>query len=146
MGSFLQNKKVYDPIRKKWVIETPEEVVRQKIVNLLTDERGYPSYVIVIEKKISELPHLLERKVPRRRLDILCYEAKTLRPLLLIECKGVPLQEKMFTQVMGYNVFIKAPLICLVNGQECLLGWEYPKRAMILDRFPSYKELSTFLS
>lgn len=141
MASSPQNKKVYDPIRKKWVIATPEELVRQKILNLLTSELGYPSHAIVVEKKLSELPHLQEEEVPVRRLDILCYETRAFRPLLLIECKGIPLQEKMLAQVMGYNAFIKAPLICLANDGEFLLGWEDPKRVMTLDRLPSYRKL-----
>ena len=123
------------------MIATPEELVRQKILMLLTGKLGYPSHTIAIEKKLSELPHLQEKEVPIRRLDILCYESETLRPLLLIECKGIPLQEKMLSQVMGYNAFIKAPLICLANDKEFLLGWEDPKQAMSLDQLPSYKKL-----
>ena len=146
MVSSPQNKKVYDPIRKKWVIATPEELVRQKILNLLMHELGYPPHSIAIEKKLSELPHLQQEEVPVRRLDILCYETETLRPLLLIECKVVPLQEKMLAQVMGYNAFIKAPLICLANDGEFLLGWEDPKRAMSLNRLPNYKELCDEIS
>lgn len=141
MESSHLSKKVYDSIRNKWLIATPEELVRQKILNLLTGELGYPPHAIAIEKRLSELPHLLERDVPDRRLDILCYESETLRPLLLIECKGIRLQEKMLTQVMGYNAFIQAPLICLANDGEFLLGWEDPKRVMSLDQLPSYKKL-----
>ncbi|MDJ0652149.1 MAG: type I restriction enzyme HsdR N-terminal domain-containing protein [Simkaniaceae bacterium] len=141
MVSSTQNKKIYDPIRKKWVMAIPEELVRQKILHLLTHELGYPPQAIAIEKKLSELPHLQQIEVPIRRLDILCCETKTLCPLLLIECKRTPLQQKMFAQLMGYNAFIKAPLICLANDREFLLGWEGPKRAMSLDRLPNYKEL-----
>lgn len=141
MQSSPLSKKVYDPIRKKWFAATPEEIVRQKILALLTGELGYPPHAIVIERELSGLPHLQESKVPHRRLDILCYELETLRPLLLIECKGVPLQEKMLTQLMGYNAFINAPLICLANDGEFLLGWEDPKKAVSLDRLPSYNKL-----
>ncbi|MEM8727345.1 MAG: type I restriction enzyme HsdR N-terminal domain-containing protein [Chlamydiota bacterium] len=141
MALSRRNKEVYDPIRKKWVIATPEELVRQKILQLLTRELGYPPHAIAIEKKLSRLPRLRQATVPPRRLDVVCYETDTFRPLLLIECKGVPLREKMLAQVMGYNAFIKAPLICLANEGEFLLGWENPKRAMTLDRLPSYGEL-----
>jgi hypothetical protein len=146
MVSSTQNKKVYDPIRKKWVIATPEELARQKILYLLTHELGYPPHAIAIEKKLSELPHLQQIEVPTRRIDILCYETGILRPLLLIECKGMPLQQKMLAQLMGYNAFIKAPLICLANDGEFLLGWEDPKRAMPLDRLPNYKKLCDEIS
>ncbi len=136
-------KEVYDSIRKKWLTATPEELVRQKILFLLVDKLGYPPHAIAIEKKLSELPHFQEVDVPSRRLDILCYESETLRPLLLIECKGISLQEKMLSQVMGYNAFIGAPLICLANDEEFLLGWKDPKQTVCLDRLPSYKEICT---
>jgi len=142
----VPNKKVYDPIRKKWMIASPEEKVRQKILDLLINQLGYPSHGIAIEKNLSELPHLQEKKVPIRRLDILCYEGKTFAPLLLIECKAIPLQEKMLTQIMGYNAFIKAPLICLANEQTFLLGWENPKARMTFDRLPPYKKLCDEIS
>ncbi len=141
MVSSPQSREVYDSIRKRWVSATPEELVRQKLLSLLVDKLGYPPHAIAIEKKLSELPHLKEIEVPSRRVDILCYESETLRPLLLIECKGVPLQEKMLSQVMGYNAFIGAPLICLANDGQFLLGWEDPKQAITLDRLPSYEKL-----
>lgn len=141
MGSSLQNKKVYDSVRKKWLIATPEELVRQKILLYLIEELGYPAHAIAIEKKLSELPHLQDQKVPDRRLDILCYESGSYRPLLLIECKGVSLQEKMLSQVMGYNAFIGAPLICLANEGEFLLGWVDETRPLPFERLPTYQTL-----
>lgn len=141
MVSSPQNKRLYDPIRKKWVGATPEEFVRQKVLDFLTGALGYPSHGIVVEKNLSELPHLQGEEVPLRRMDILCYETKSIRPLLLIECKKDPLQDKMLAQVMGYNAFVKAPLVCLANDKEFLLGWEDPKRAMVFDQLPSYGKL-----
>lgn len=141
MGSSLQNKKVYDPIRRRWLVATPEELVRQRILLHLTQELGYPPHAIAIEKKLSELPMLKHREVPDRRLDILCFESETLRPLLLIECKGVSLQDKMLSQVMGYNAFIGAPLICLANEREFLLGWDDETRPLPFERLPTYQTL-----
>jgi hypothetical protein len=141
MGSSPPNKRVFDRVRKKWLIATPEERVRQKILLHLTEELGYPSHAIVIEKKLSELPHLYGQKVPDRRLDILCFESVELRPLLLIECKSVSLQEKMLSQVMGYNAFIGAPLICLANEREFLLGWGCETRPLPFKGLPTYQTL-----
>lgn len=95
----------------------------------------------MIEKKLSEFPQLQMKGVPHRRLDILCLEGESLRPLLLIECKGIPLTEKMLAQVMGYNAFIGAPLICLADEEGFLLGWRDPKQAICQDRIPTYEEL-----
>lgn len=141
MGSSLQSKKVYDAVRKKWLVATPEELVRQKILRYLTEKMGYPSHAIVIEKKLSELPHLQDQNVPDRRLDILCYESRSYRPLLLIECKGIALQEKMLSQVMGYNAYIGAPLICLANEGEFLLGWSDETRPLPFEGLPTYQTL-----
>lgn len=131
MVSCPQRNQVFDPIRKKWVEATPEEIVRQKILNHLIG-LGYPPHTIVVEKGLPE-------GAPRRRLDILCLESKTLRPLLLIECKSIPLQEKMLAQIAGYNSFVGAPLICLANEGEFMLQWEKDER--VVEHLPTYQEL-----
>lgn len=141
MGSSLPNKKVYDPIRKKWCVATPEECVRQKILIYLTETLGYPPHAMSIEKKLSDLPMAQGDKIPERRVDILCCESSSCRPLLLIECKGVPLSKKMLAQVTGYNAFIGAPLICLANDQELLLGWEGDGRKAPFKILPTYQVL-----
>lgn len=139
MASFPQNRQIYDPIRKKWVDALPEEIVRQKLLSHLVENLGYPPHSIVIEKKLSELPHLERKAVPCRRVDILCLESETFRPLLLVECKAVPLQEKMFAQALGYNAFIGAPLICLANQEGFLLRWE--SDFAISNQLPTYEQL-----
>ncbi len=134
-------RQIYDPIRKKWVDALPEEVVRQKILSHLVNQLGYPPHAVVIEKKLSELPQMLEGKIPNRRIDILCLESETFRPLLLIECKAVPLQEKMFAQALGYNAYIKAPLICLANDEGFLLRWENGSSIKERNQLPNYESL-----
>lgn len=141
MGSSLPNKKVYDPIRKKWCVATPEECVRQKILIYLIEFLGYPPHAMSIEKKLSELPMVQGEKIPERRVDILCCESTSCRPLLLIECKGVPLSKKMLAQVSGYNAFIGAPLICLANDQELILGWGGDIRETPFKILPTYQAL-----
>ena len=141
MVSSLHRRQIYDPIRKKWVDALPEEIVRQKILSHLLNQLGYPPSAIVIEKKLSELPQVLEENVPSRRIDILCLESETLRPLLLIECKAVPLQEKMFAQALGYNAYIKAPLICLANDEGFQLRWENDSSIKERNQLPTYESL-----
>jgi len=129
--------RIYDPVRKKWVEATPEERVRQKLLTLMIEKLGYPIGCFAIEKKLSEVTS--RRAVPNRRLDILCFETKSLTPLLLIECKGVPIHKKMLAQVMGYNAYIDAPLICLVNQEGIYLslkGKELPGKGL-----PNYLDL-----
>jgi hypothetical protein len=136
-----QRRQIYDSIRKKWVDALPEEVVRQKILSHLVNQLGYPTHAIVVERKLSELPQVSEKKVPSRRIDILCLESETLHPLLLIECKAVALQEKMFAQALGYNAYIKAPLICLANDEGFLLRWENDSSIKERNQLPTYESL-----
>jgi hypothetical protein len=124
----------------------PEEVVRQNYIKKLL-KQGFNPHLIVIEKKISQLPHLVnenKKLFPNRRIDILCYrlDGAILRPHLLIECKAVKLNDNMRRQLMGYNYYIKAPLIALVSAEEeyvalydkATLSWSWTK-ASLQDRY-----------
>ena len=145
MESSPQSKKreILDPIRQKWLVATPEEIVRQKCLAYLIDQCKFPRDVITIEKKLSELPHLSLRKqeLPERRLDILCFAPKLDFPLLLIECKAVPLQEKMLSQVWGYNSYVGAPFVVLINDKELSFSWEENGETRYRDFIPPYPEL-----
>lgn len=104
----------------------PEEYVRQLYIKKLI-AAGFSENLIVIEKKISQLPHLnlLDKsKLPNRRIDILCYvkDRVKLVPYLLVECKAVRLQEAMKRQIMGYNYYIKAPYLVLVSQDQELFA------------------------
>lgn len=132
-----RSRQVYDPIRRKWVDATPEEEVRQRLLLLLVEHLGYPKHCIAVEKNISEV--VVDTPVPNRRLDILCFESQTLKPLLLIECKAVPIHRKMLSQVMGYNAYIGAPVICLANQETIILGWE--NQELEKEALPKYSEL-----
>ena len=142
MASCLLNK-IFDPFRKEWVVSTPEEIVRQNFLSYMIKELGYPQHLIALEKSLRELPSLKGQKVPLRRIDILCFERKTLSPLLLVECKAVPINRKSLPQVMGYNAFIKAPFIALVNANSIVFGWkdEEKNRWCYGDALPQFTEL-----
>jgi Type I restriction enzyme R protein N terminus (HSDR_N) len=124
-----KNDSLYDPIRKKWVDKTPEEAIRQLLIRHMLEKLGYPPTLIAIEKELSQLPHLKLKstdQVPRRRADIIVFakgeEKGTLSPLLMIECKAVPLLPKFAQQVIGYNTFIGAPFVALANERQVLTG------------------------
>lgn len=113
-------------IRKIWVKKTPEELVRQALVKKLITDWGYPQSLIVVEKSLadfcqSEAPINLSRvKLPKRRLDIICYANLdgSFFPLLLIECKrgSENFQKKeAFRQLLGYNYYIGAPFMAFAN-------------------------------
>ncbi|MEI6531687.1 MAG: type I restriction enzyme HsdR N-terminal domain-containing protein [Chlamydiota bacterium] len=110
---------IFDPYRGRLVVETPEEIVRQSCLKLMVEELGYPSSLIAVEKSLKEL--LKTSKPPLRRADILVFSLSG-EPLLLIECKAVPLTLAMQRQVRGYNYYIKAPFIALINDKEALFS------------------------
>ena len=130
------NQQIYDSIRKKWVEATPEEIVRQKLIACMTQNLGYPEDALAVEKSLAELTLV---PVPNRRIDILCFNTKILKPLLLIECKAVPIQKKMFSQVLGYNAFIKAPFICIANQDSVFLGRN--DQEIVQNGLPTYLDL-----
>jgi hypothetical protein len=127
MESSSQRNDLFDPIRKKWVEKNPEEKIRQSLLRQMTEKLGYPVSLIAIEKEIGQLPHTtsVNHRIPKRRADIVVYakKADALHPVLMIECKAVPLTPKFAQQVIGYNSFVKAPFIALANETQVLTGF-----------------------
>ena len=103
---------VFCIIRKKWIILTPEEWVRQNTLLYLIEILSYPASLIAVEKKL-QLGDL------QKRFDIVAY--KDDRPFVLIECKemNVPITQKTLDQVMRYNINLQATCFIITNGQHC---------------------------
>lgn len=101
---------IFDTSRKKYVVLTPEEWVRQNCVAYLRDHKGFPGSLLVVEKGI---------KVNTRefRYDIVAYNRKT-EPVLLVECKApeVKIDQKAFDQIAVYNIKLKVPYLLVSNG------------------------------
>jgi len=145
MGYSSRNK-VFDWHRNKSVIETEEEKVRQKLFRHLTKDLGFPKELVAIEKKLSELP--LEHEVPseiNRRIDLLCFtwNGSRMMPLLLIECKAARIDIKEKEQLIGYNTWVGAPFIALVNHEQTLTGYfdRYSKIYQFVSGLFSYDTL-----
>lgn len=102
-------------IRKKWLILTPEEWVRQHVLNYLVTEKKYAISSIAIEKEL-----LLNGL--KKRYDIVVY-TKQLTPYLIIECKApyVALDHLVIEQALRYNLVIKAELLMITNGVSDLV-------------------------
>ncbi|MDN3505873.1 MAG: type I restriction enzyme HsdR N-terminal domain-containing protein [Simkaniaceae bacterium] len=137
-----QKDKLFDSFRSSWVAATPEEIVRQKLLHAMTTQLGFPKSSLVVEKKLSELPHLRGKKgLPGRRADVLCFakgihEEHELFPLLLIECKEGIAREDAAQQALGYNYFVQAPYVAIAGEGSAQLV--HPQR---LDFLPHYHEL-----
>lgn len=102
--------KVFDEIRRKWLQLTPEEWVRQHLINYLVKEKKYPISLISVEKE-------LVLNDTKKRYDIVVY-SKSLEPIIIIECKApeVNLSEKVLEQALRYNLVLKVPYLMISNG------------------------------
>lgn len=138
-----ETQQLYCQIRRTWVASLPEENVRQGVLSLLIDQLGYPLGCIALEKSLQQMPHLAGKglKLPTRRADIVCF-TKDLTPLLLIECKAVPLTDKVINQAIGYNYFLAAPFVGVANAEHIRTGWYDPHKGAytFVDGIPSYRE------
>jgi hypothetical protein len=104
---------IFDEVRKQWVMLTPEEWVRQNILQYLIQVMLYPSSLIAVEKEI-QLGEL------KKRFDIVVYDKNTL-PWMIIECKemNVELDTSVLDQVLRYNQVLKVPFLIITNGSHC---------------------------
>lgn len=105
---------IFDETRKRWVVLTPEEWVRQNFLQYLTRVKKYAPSLIAIEKEIQ----LGEIK---KRFDIVVYGANT-KPFMLVECKemNVELTQKVLDQALRYNITMQVPYVVITNGSYCM--------------------------
>lgn len=107
---------IWDELRKKYIVLTPEEWVRQHIVHYLWHDLQYPAGLIAIEKEITVLR-------TRKRFDILVYD-RQLHPWMLIECKAytIPITQEVVNQAGRYNMALEAPYLAVTNGRRSVLA------------------------
>ena len=101
---------IYDEIRKKYVSLTPEEWVRQHILNYLLNHKKFSKALIAVERKLTYLNSF-------KRFDILVFNNKA-KADILIECKApnVNLTSETALQLSLYNQQYKANIIIISNG------------------------------
>ncbi|HLU88288.1 MAG TPA: type I restriction enzyme HsdR N-terminal domain-containing protein [Cyclobacteriaceae bacterium] len=103
---------IFDPLRKKFLVLTPEEWVRQHMINYLVSYKFYPRSLFSLEKGIKYNQLL-------KRFDILILDRNG-SPFLLVECKApeVPLTQKTAEQIAVYNKTVGAQYLALTNGRQ----------------------------
>lgn len=118
---------IYDPLRRKYVARTPEEEVRQAVIQWLCVAKGFPA-----GRMASEYAFRYNRR--NYRADILVFD-RQLQPHLLVECKapGVTLDAKVVEQVVRYTRVLTVKYVLVTNGTNVHLlrrlpdgsGFEY---------------------
>ena len=128
---------VLDIFRKKYVMLTPEEEVRQRFARYLMEEKGYPASLMMTEfsLKLNEMT---------RRCDILVHKPAG-KPSVLIECKApeVKISNATFDQVARYNMVFRVKYLMVTNGLKhycCYLDFE-TRKVNFLEQIPSYTDL-----
>ncbi|MEO8712502.1 MAG: type I restriction enzyme HsdR N-terminal domain-containing protein [Parafilimonas sp.] len=107
---------VFDEVRKRWVMLTPEEWVRQNFLQYLMQVKNYPLSLISVEKniKVGEL---------KKRYDIVIYNKN--EPWMIIECKksDTPINTSVIEQVIRYNMALSIKYFIVTNGTQSF-GYE----------------------
>jgi len=106
-----ENKRyIFDPVRKKWLVLTPEEWVRQHCIQFLLKIKNVPIGLIQIEKKLSV-------NNTEKRYDLVVFKPDQ-SIYVLIECKSpsVKLTQQTFDQISRYNSVLKSNYLMLTNG------------------------------
>ena len=130
-----QNKiAVFDDLRKKFVILTPEEWVRQHCVKFLHSDKNYPLSLINAEKqlKIAGLT---------KRYDIVVFQPEG-DIQIIVECKApsIRITQDTFDQIARYNLTLKANYLMVTNGLEhfyCQMDYEN-ENYIFLKELPEY--------
>ncbi len=130
-------KYIFDPIRKKYLVLTPEEWVRQHLICYLMEEKKCPKGLIGIEKglRVNKL---------FKRTDIVVFNRQG-TPRLLVECKAptVRITQAVFDQIARYNLALQVPYLLVSNGLQhycCEVNFE-ARQINYLNEIPMYAAL-----
>ncbi len=133
------NKKnyIFDANRKKYVVLTPEEWVRQYYIRFLTEEKAYPSSLIAIEKQLS-------LNGMKKRCDAIVYNYNA-EPVMIIEFKApnIKITQHTFDQAAVYNSKLKVDFLMISNGLEhycCKVDFENNKYSFFSE-IPDFHKL-----
>ncbi len=126
---------IFDEIRKKYIVLTPEEWVRQHYIHFLLKEKNYPTSLVAVEKQFT-INNL------KKRTDILVFSREgTVN--IIVECKAphIKITQETFDQIARYNLKLNANYLIVTNGLEhyyCKLDTENETYVFLKD-IPTYK-------
>lgn len=129
---------VFDPVRKKFVVLSPEEWVRQHLLHYLNAHKGVPISMLSVEKQLM-------LNGTKKRTDVVVFSS-ALRPLAIVECKApdVALDQQAVNQILRYNLSLRVPYLFITNGLKHIsLRIDGPAPEVLSD-FPAYTVLTGF--
>lgn len=126
--------RIFDDIRKKFIILTPEEWVRQHCIQFLIEEKKIPKSLINVEKELFI-------NGVKKRYDIVVFHPNG-DINILVECKApkVNITQQTFDQIAQYNLILKADYLMITNGLNhyyCIMNFE-EKQYNFLRDLPNY--------
>lgn len=100
---------IFCQIRKKWLLLTPEEWVRQHVVQYLILEKKYSKSAINTEV-------IVNLNGMKKRADAIVFKKE--KPFIIVECKApsVQITQETFDQIARYNLQLEADYLMVTNG------------------------------
>lgn len=127
--------KIWSQIRSKWLVETPEETVRQKYILTLVNDYGFSV------DQMAEERDLTGRGSAGARADVVIWrtvkdKADDNSPFIIVECKSdnVTIKAQDYSQGENYARFWGVPFFVTHNSRETKY-WRVKK-----DKVPGYTE------
>ena len=125
---------VFDAVRKKYLVLTAEEWVRQHFIHYLNSEKKYPLGLMGIEQ-------MVKYNEQSTRADIVLYTNEG-KPNMIVECKApkVKITQDAFNQIAKYNFKLRVDFLVVTNGMRhfcCAMDYESNK-ITFLEEIPSY--------
>ncbi len=128
---------VYDPLRLRQVVLTPEEEVRQRVLLLLVEHLKVPAGLLAVEYsvKVNGLD---------KRADAVVFGTDG-RPLMIVECKApsVTINESVLEQAVRYHSALRPKYLLLSNSTATYCFKVEGQNLCPLDHLPDYAEMST---
>lgn len=130
--------RVFDSLRGKFVVLTPEEWVRQHFVAYLTGSLGYPAALLGNEVSLT-------LNATARRCDTVLFSRRGMKPLMIVEYKAphIEITQKVFDQIVRYNMVLQARWLVVSNGQRhfcCEVDYA-ARKVRFLPAVPAYDVL-----
>ena len=105
-------KLIFDSFRRRWVMLTPEEWVRQNFARYLTEIKHFPASLVAIERSLRINLHDF-------RTDMVLF-SRTGAPMVVVECKApeVKISQDVFDQIARYNMELRVNYLIVTNGMN----------------------------